>query len=110
MNQLAPIAASAYLPAIVSAAGDRAGTRFLEFFASTIRNPHTRRAYGRAVGAFLAWCEETGRPIDRGRPAASRCRLDRAADASDRRTERQAAARGDPPSVRLVGDRPGDRG
>ena len=60
MNQLAPITVSTRLPAIVTAAGDRAGTRFLEFFASTIRNPHTRRAYGRAVGAFLAWCEEAG--------------------------------------------------
>jgi integrase/recombinase XerC len=60
MNQLAPLASSPSLPAIVAAAGERAGTRFLEFFASTIRNPHTRRAYGRAVGAFLAWCEEMG--------------------------------------------------
>src|SRR5271157_5223924 len=55
MNQLAPIAARTALPAIITAAGDRAGTRFLEFFASAIRNPHTRRAYGRAVGGFLAW-------------------------------------------------------
>jgi site-specific recombinase XerD len=31
--------------------------RFLEFFATNIRNPHTRRAYARAVGDFLAWCE-----------------------------------------------------
>jgi site-specific recombinase XerD len=60
MNQLAPLASSPSLPAIVAAAGERAGTRFLEFFASTISNPHTRRAYGRAVGAFLAWCEEMG--------------------------------------------------
>ncbi|WP_434717223.1 tyrosine-type recombinase/integrase (plasmid) [Paraburkholderia sp. A2RO-4L] len=37
-------------------AGDRAGVRFLEFFASAIRNPHTRRAYARAAGDFLAWC------------------------------------------------------
>ena len=48
------------LPALVAAAGDRASIRFLEFFAGTIRNPHTRRAYGRAVGAFLAWCEGRG--------------------------------------------------
>ena len=27
------------LPALVAAAGDRAGIRFLEFFASTLRNP-----------------------------------------------------------------------
>ncbi|WP_156452155.1 site-specific integrase, partial [Novosphingobium sp. CCH12-A3] len=34
--------------------------RFLEFFAVTIRNPHTRRAYMRAAGDFLAWCEARG--------------------------------------------------
>ncbi len=53
-----PSAAGPFLPALVVAAGDRAGTRFLEFFASTIRNPHTRRAYARAVMDFLAWCED----------------------------------------------------
>ena len=52
--------AAPVLPALVTAAGDRAGIRFLEFFAATIRNPHTRRAYGRAVGEFLAWCEGVG--------------------------------------------------
>lgn len=29
------------VPALVSAASDRAGIRFLEFFAANIRNPHT---------------------------------------------------------------------
>ncbi|MFM0016722.1 tyrosine-type recombinase/integrase [Paraburkholderia sediminicola] len=48
------------LPALVTAAGDRAGMRFLEFFASAIRNPHTRRAYARAAGDFLAWCASAG--------------------------------------------------
>jgi site-specific recombinase XerD len=48
------------LPALVAAAGDRASVRFLEFFAGQIRNPHTRRAYARAVGEFLAWCESVG--------------------------------------------------
>ena len=27
---------------------------------SLIRNPHTRRAYGRAVADFLAWCDDHG--------------------------------------------------
>jgi len=36
--------------------------RFLEFFASTLRNPHTRRAYARAVTDFLAWCESHAVP------------------------------------------------
>ena len=52
MNQLVPIT-SAALPTLVAAAGERAGMRFLEFFAANIRNPHTRRAYGRAVADFL---------------------------------------------------------
>ena len=45
MNQVAPIAASINLPALIVAAGDQAARRFLEFFATTRRNPHTRRAY-----------------------------------------------------------------
>ena len=55
-----PATTSSHVPALVQAAGERAQTRFLEFFAANIRNPHTRRAYGRAVGEFLAWCEERG--------------------------------------------------
>lgn len=60
----APIAKSLgsthVMPALVTAAGDQAQRRFLEFFAAAIRNPHTRRAYGRAVAEFLGWCEEHG--------------------------------------------------
>jgi site-specific recombinase XerC len=61
VNQLVPIA-SAQLPALVAAAGDRASMRFLEFFAANIRNPHTRRAYYRAADEFLAWCARAGVP------------------------------------------------
>src|SRR3546814_7592535 len=46
MNQLAPLPSPALvLPALIAAADERARLRFLEFFAVTIRNPHTRRAY-----------------------------------------------------------------
>jgi site-specific recombinase XerD len=48
------------VPLLIAAAGDRASLRFLEFFAANIRNPHTRRAYGRAVTDFVAWCEDHG--------------------------------------------------
>ncbi|MCI4680403.1 tyrosine-type recombinase/integrase [Rhodoblastus acidophilus] len=58
MNNLVPI--SAPIPALVHAAGERAQTRFWEFFVDNIRNPHTRRAYGRALADFLAWCELQG--------------------------------------------------
>src|SRR5271155_1387124 len=60
MNELVPITAMQALPAIVTAAGEAAQLRFLEFFAASIRNPHTRRAYAGAVADFLAWCEGRG--------------------------------------------------
>jgi site-specific recombinase XerD len=60
MNHLVPFAGAVSLPALVEAAGERGGLRFLEFFASAIRNPHTRRAYARAAGDFLAWCAGAG--------------------------------------------------
>ena len=41
-------------PVLVTTAGERAEVRFLEFFASAIRNPHTRRAYARAAGDFFS--------------------------------------------------------
>ena len=50
------------LPALIAAAGDNASRRFLEFFAANIRNPHTRRAYGRAAAEFLAWCDDNQVP------------------------------------------------
>jgi hypothetical protein len=43
MAALLPIFATPHIPAIVQAAGPHASTRFLEFFVSNIRNPHTRR-------------------------------------------------------------------
>jgi site-specific recombinase XerD len=61
VNHLARIS-STTLPALVTAAGDRAEIRFLEFFAGQIRNPHTRRAYSRAVSDFLTWCADAGVP------------------------------------------------
>ncbi len=74
--------AGAVVPTLITAAGDRAQRRFLEFFTANIRNPHTRRAYGRAAADFLAWCEAAGLtgttwPVtsqsNRWRTAARRC-------------------------------------
>ncbi len=39
---------------------EAAATRTLEFFALTLRNPHTRRAYAHAVGEFAHWCATHG--------------------------------------------------
>lgn len=48
------------LPAIIVAAGERGAYRFLEFFASNIRNPNTRAAYFYNVCEFFAWCQGRG--------------------------------------------------
>ncbi|WP_424374936.1 hypothetical protein [Methylocystis silviterrae] len=42
-------------PMVVRALRERAQTRFWEFFVNNVRNPHTRRAYGRAIGEFLTF-------------------------------------------------------
>ncbi len=60
MNDFVPITTTRLLPALVTAAGEGAQLRFLEFFAASIRNVHTRRAYAGAVGEFLTWCEGRG--------------------------------------------------
>src|SRR3546814_15480176 len=61
MAQLAPLPSPTLaLPALIASADDRARLRFLEFFAVTSRNAHTRRAYARAAGDFLTWVAACG--------------------------------------------------
>ena len=64
MNKLVPVspkkiteACTLPVPSIIARSGQRVGRRFIEFFTANIRNPNTREAYARAVGAFLTWCE-----------------------------------------------------
>ncbi|CAB3773980.1 tyrosine-type recombinase/integrase [Paraburkholderia humisilvae] len=73
---------------------------------SAIRNPHTRRAYARAVGDFLAVVQRRRREFDHGRAAAACGSVERAADADVLGADRQAAVRRDPPPVRLVSSGP----
>jgi integrase/recombinase XerD len=56
------------LPAIIAGEGQRASKRFLEFFTANIRNSNTRLSYMRAVGPFLAWCEERGLALHQVEP------------------------------------------
>ncbi|MGY2737257.1 tyrosine-type recombinase/integrase [Sphingomonas sp. UYP23] len=60
MQTIALATPALVLPALVASADERSQRRFLEFFAVTIRNPHTRRAYARAAGEFLGWCDARG--------------------------------------------------
>jgi site-specific recombinase XerD len=56
------------LPSLIAAVGDQASWRYIDFFTANIRNPNTRRAYVRACGTFLAWCEQRGRTLAAIRP------------------------------------------
>jgi site-specific recombinase XerD len=49
-------AGAAAVPAVIAATGEQASWRYLEFFTANLRNPHTRRAYGRACARFFSWC------------------------------------------------------
>lgn len=55
-----------------------AGARFAwdEFFAGTLRNRHTRRAYARAVTHFLSWLDAGNVPLSRTTPGAVGTYLD----------------------------------
>jgi site-specific recombinase XerD len=55
-----PVLAASGAPVLVTALGERASYRFLEFFTANIRNPHTRRAYARAAAEFFDWLEARG--------------------------------------------------
>ncbi|HXO19435.1 MAG TPA: tyrosine-type recombinase/integrase [Thermoanaerobaculia bacterium] len=56
------------LPAVIAQAGERARRRFVEYFTAELRNPHTRRAYAKAVSRFLAWCQERGFTLEQLEP------------------------------------------
>lgn len=49
-----------YVPELVASQGERATTRYLEFFAATIRNDGTRDGYLRAAREFFEWCGAQG--------------------------------------------------
>ena len=68
-SQASPIARNA--PAILQRAGTNALFAADEFFRAAIRNAHTRRAYARAVGRFLAWCENQGVELAQVTPGAA---------------------------------------
>jgi hypothetical protein len=44
------------LPDMITAGGNRAARRFVEFFTATIRSSNTREVYARIIVRFLSWC------------------------------------------------------
>lgn len=56
------------VPKIVSDASPAANFAWDEFFLGSLRNPHTRAAYGRAVHAFLGWLEPSRVPLTQVTP------------------------------------------
>lgn len=87
------------IPAIVAQAGDHAARRFLEFFTATIRNGHTRRAYAKAVGDFLAWCEAHALTLAAIEPLHVAAYIEQLTAARSAPTVKQHLA-----AIRMVGD------
>lgn len=56
------------VPSAVVAAGPAAVFVWDEFFRGTLRNPHTRSAYGRAIHSFLDWLAPAGVPLPQVTP------------------------------------------
>jgi len=56
------------VPALIADMGEQATWRYVEFFAASIRNPNTRRAYARACSRFFRWCEDRGLTLTTIRP------------------------------------------
>ena len=65
---LPPLPGGALIPLLIADAGEQASWRYVEFFTANIRNPNTRRAYARACGNFLAWCDARGLTLPTIRP------------------------------------------
>lgn len=82
------------LPAAIARAGEKAGWRFVEFFAANIRNRNTRTAYSRAVVQFFHWCESRGiRELDQIRPVTVAAFVERHAGAPPTVKQHLAAIR-----------------
>ena len=63
-------AAGAYVPAaLLKDAGERAQRSLLDFFEVELVGENTRRAYGRAVRRFFAWCQASGLDIKHVHPS-----------------------------------------
>jgi len=56
------------IPDILVRAGTNAVFAAEEFFRATLNNPYTKRAYGRAVAPFLAWCQGVETPPSHSGP------------------------------------------
>jgi site-specific recombinase XerD len=65
---LTPLPGGALIPPLIADAGEQAAWRYVEFFTANICNPNTRRAYARACGHFLAWCEQRSLTLPTIRP------------------------------------------
>ena len=79
------------LPAVIEAAGQRAKSKFVEFFIAQIANDNTRKAYGRAVMQFFHWCDERGAALEDINPNVAAVYI-RTHDASDATVKQHLAA------------------
>ena len=84
----------AAVPALIRAGGPAATFAWDEFFTASLRNPHTRAAYDRAVRRFAAWVEPQGVPLERVTPGMVGAYFDRMAASVPTKKLHLAAIRG----------------
>ena len=80
-------------PQSLSAPAPKRSLRPMSFFGARISNPHTRRAYGRVVSWFLAWCELKALKISRGSSGLAGRFIDELPGDSANKNQAQAALR-----------------
>ena len=62
-QDMTPAASALAIPPLISKAGPAAAFAWEELLLGSIRNPHTRIAYGRAVWRLLDWLEARSIPL-----------------------------------------------
>ncbi len=97
VHQAPPAAALTREPARVARAvliraGPEAVPAAEEFFAAQLRNPHTRKAYGRAVRTFLCWAADTRHTLASLTPADAGLWLDLYGETRSIAAQKQALA------------------
>jgi site-specific recombinase XerD/REP element-mobilizing transposase RayT len=87
-----PLGTGIVVPTLIADLGDDATKRFLEFFTANIRNKNTRAAYARAVGQFLAWCQDRGLALRQVEPMLVAAYIERLQQSKAKPTVKQHLA------------------
>lgn len=80
------------LPTVITAAGEHASRKFIEFFTANIRNPNTRQAYARAARRFFDWCSSRKLTLEQLEPMLIASYIEEIGQSLDRPSVKQHLA------------------